>query len=157
MLESDNVILYFFAAGILLFIVEMLTLSFYAFFLSIGSFIVALCLYLGFSFSISLSVGALLSLLCSVIFQRIFQKKTVPARIEQSPFTHLIGGTGMLVEGISSKESYGTVVVDGTAWRAMASCPLEKGIEVMITAIDSENSMTVIVKRLNTLNKECTV
>ncbi|MEG2172464.1 MAG: NfeD family protein [Desulfovibrionaceae bacterium] len=135
----------FLVMGIAFFIAELLTLSFYAFFISIGCLLVALFLFLKCSFTLSLCAGAVLTLTCVVVFQKIFGKKR-QQQAPISPFENLIGEKGVLSEGING--SHGTVVIGGTSWRAVADTSLASGTCVVVSALDPVENMTLVVKKI---------
>lgn len=142
------------ALGIAFFIAEILTMSFYAFFISIGCLFAALFLFLQFSFITSLCAGAVLTLICIVVFQRMFQKKHPNTHRQKSPFEYLKGTKGTLSEAIDGEKSHGAVIIDGTAWRAMANEAIACGAQVVVVDIDAAENMTLIVKKLDTLYQE---
>lgn len=146
MFELSPLVTGFLVVALACFIVEMMTFTFYAFFLSIGCLIVALLLYFHTPFMVAMGVGALLTLAFGVVFQKKFQKKSFQAR-QPSPLDTLIGEKGFLAEGIDSPSSYGTVIIDGTAWRATAHEAIEKGGSVVVASIAHDPDMTVIVKK----------
>lgn len=149
--DNNVIIVVCIALGIAFFIAEILTMSFYAFFISIGCLFAALFLFLKFSFIASICAGAALTLICIVVFQRMFQKKHPNSTTQKSPFENLKGAKGTLSESIEGAKTYGAVIIDGTAWRAMADEPIACGAQVLVTAIDTVETTTVIVKKIETL------
>lgn len=152
MFEYDFFVIVFLVLGICLLIAEVLTVSFYALFVAIGCLLISLFLSLKISFFISLCSGAFLAIVCIVIFQRLFQKKNLQTHAQKSPFENLIGEKGVLSEAIEDSEGYGIALIAGTAWRAKANSAIEMGAEVVVTGLSSEESTTVIVKKLTSLN-----
>lgn len=134
--------------AIAVFIAEMFTMTFYAFFVSIGCALAAVFVGFHFSLMVALCSGGLLTTVCIVIFQRLFQKNRRNATPEETPFANLVGQRGVLSEGILGKGQYGAVVLDGTAWRACAEEAINRGSEVVVTGLDQMDRTTVVVKEI---------
>lgn len=149
MFEVSSIVIAFLVAALLCFIVEMMTLTFYAFFLSLGCLLVALLLYFHASLMASVALGDILTLVLGVVFQRKFQKRQYQIQ-QSSPLDTLVGEKGILSEGIDSPAGYGTVIIDGTAWRATALEAIEKGGSVAVVSLAPEQDMTVIVEKSKT-------
>lgn len=140
-------ILFFIALGIALFIVEMLTITFYALFVSIAALVVALCLYLSMSLTLSLIIGGTWAVLCCIVFQKYFQKKGLqPA--PHAPFENLVGQKGTVSESIDAQSLLGAVVIDGTVWRARANRPLAQGESIVVTQATTPQDMTIFVQKV---------
>lgn len=147
MFGLDTGVLFFIAMAIALFIVEILTITFYAFFLSVASFVVAACLYNDISLIVSLIIGGTLALICSIVFQRTFQKKRFqPAQL--SPFENLVGQKGTVSESIDAQSLMGTVVIGGTAWRVRSGCAISQGEIVLVTKAGSPQDMILYVEKV---------
>lgn len=146
MFEVSPIISAFLVAALVFFVVEMMTFTFYAFFLSIGCLIVALLLYLEASLMVSVGIGGILTCVLGLVFQKKFQKKNYQARSSSSLDT-LIGEKGILSEGIDGPASYGTIIIDGTAWRATAHEAINKGVSVVVASLAPEQDMTVVVEK----------
>lgn len=147
-MEFTNGVYTLFGLAIAIFIVEMFTLTFYAFFVSVGCALAAVFLGFGFSLQVALCIGALLTTGCIVVFQRLFQKNRNNASPAETPFTNLIGQRGVLTEAIAAKGQHGAVLLDGTAWRAAADTAILKGRTVAVTGIDPTDRSTVWVEEL---------
>lgn len=146
MFELSPIVVSFLVAALVLFIVEMMTFTFFAFFLSLGCLIVALLVYFHFSLMVAVGIGGVLMLTVGIVFQKKFQKKQYQTQ-QVSSLDALIGEKGILSEGIDSPANYGTVIIDGTAWRATASEAIEQGSSVVVACIASKQNMTVVVEK----------
>lgn len=148
MFEFSSPIIFFIVIAIVCFIVEMFTLSFYAIFISIGCLFISLFLYLDYSFFTALCLGGVLAIIGLILFQKYFQKKAMP-QISANPLQNLIGQKGNLLEAIGGLDNQGTVILDGTAWRAAAPTPIAKDSQVLVVDIYSLDTLTVLVKQIS--------
>lgn len=146
MFELSPIVTGFLVAALVCFIVEMMTFTFYAFFLSIGCMVVALLLYFDTSLMLAVSLGGTVTLAIGVLFQTKFQRKSFQPS-SASVLDTLLGEKGILSKGIDGPANYGTVIIDGTAWRATAHEAIETGGSVAVVSIAPEQDMTVVVKK----------
>lgn len=140
-------VLLFIALGIALVVVEILTLTFYAIFLAVAAFVVALCLHSGLSLTLSLCIGGALAVICSLVFQKNFQKKRFQSA-PVSPFANLMGQKGIVSESIDAQSLQGAVVIDGTTWRATSDTAIAQGENVVVSSVGNAQDMTLGVKKI---------
>lgn len=106
--------------GIILVIVELLTVTFFSIFLAIGAFAAALSAFFTQNVIIHISVFIIFAAL-SFIFGKSFLGKffKVNEEIRPSTINALLGKTGIVIAEIK-EDSPGQVKVDGTVWTAIA-------------------------------------
>lgn len=133
--------------GIILLIIEVITVSFLSIFFAIGCFIAALV-----SFIIPFWQGQIL-IMCitsviGVIFGRNILQKYFEVNKEVKPSTidALIGKTGIVVKEINSDE-LGLVKINGEVWSATTSNPrvIHKDANVVVEKIDGVKLIVKII------------
>jgi membrane protein implicated in regulation of membrane protease activity len=125
-------------AGILLFIVEMLTFTFFAAAFGVAAFVTAYASTKDIGTTWELGTFAITSALCVLAVRPLFSK-VIYKRSEHKPVlvAGLIGQGGTVVDEIESEGGHGRVKTGGEEWRAIACDPrgIPAGTRVEIVAV----------------------
>ncbi|MCP8968913.1 NfeD family protein [Ectobacillus ponti] len=131
-------VIWLLAAGFL-FVVEMLTLTFYLLWLGVGALAGAIAaLALPGSFLAQVLVACLTALVLTIYSKRISGKVRI-GRGYQDAVDTLVGRQAVVIQDIS-KEGNGIVKVGGDLWSAKADEPIGKGETVTIV----QRSSTIV-------------
>ncbi|MCI0764308.1 NfeD family protein [Bacillus sp. TL12] len=135
-------VIWFIIAGIL-FIAEMLSITFYMLWLGIGAVVGGLiALFAPEALFLQVVVGAIVSLTLTFFTKRI-SKNFREAKGFTDTVDKLTGKQGIIVQAITTGEN-GIVKVDGDTWTAISDVPISAGEKVIVI----KRSSTVLhVKR----------
>jgi len=123
-------VIWFIIAGIL-FIAEMLSITFYMLWLGIGAVVGGLiALFAPDALLLQVTVGAIVSLTLTFFTKRI-SKNFREAKGFTDTVDMLVGKKGIVVQAITN-ETNGIVKVDGDTWTAIADDPIEVGEKVIV-------------------------
>ncbi|WP_369899961.1 NfeD family protein [Bacillus manliponensis] len=135
-------VVWFIIAG-LLFIAEMLTITFYLLWLGIGAVVGGIiALFLPDSLLLQVIIASVVSLILTVFTKRI-SKNFKEAKGYTDAVDQLIGKRGVMTRSITENEN-GIVKVDGDTWTAAANEPILEGERVVVI---KRNSTVVHVER----------
>lgn len=134
----DAWVIWLIAAGVLL-VFEMMTLTFYLLWLSLGAAVAAIiALIAPEGFLLQVLVGCLVALGLT-FFTKPIVKKLRASKGFQDTGTELVGKQGVVVEPIEQGQ-YGIVKVGGDTWSAISTQTLRKDERVRVL----ERSSTII-------------
>ncbi|MGH1326061.1 NfeD family protein [Bacillus pretiosus] len=123
-------VIWFIIAGIL-FIAEMLSITFYMLWLGIGAVVGGLiALFAPEALLLQVIVGAIVSLTLTFFTKRI-SKNFREAKGFTDTVDMLVGKKGTVMQAITNKAN-GIVKVDGDTWTATANDPIEAGEKVIV-------------------------
>ncbi|MBY7113005.1 NfeD family protein [Bacillus sp. 17RED48] len=123
-------VIWFVIAGIL-FIAEMLSITFYMLWLGIGAVIGGLiALFAPEALLLQVVAGAIVSLTLTFFTKRI-SKNFREAKGFTDTVDMLVGKKGIVMQAIT-KEANGIVKVDGDIWTAIADDPIDAGEKVIV-------------------------
>jgi inner membrane protein len=135
-------VIWFIIAGIL-FIAEMLSITFYMLWLGIGAVVGGLiALFAPDALLLQVTVGAIVSLTLTFFTKRI-SKNFREAKGFTDTVDMLVGKKGIVMQAITS-EANGIVKVDGDTWTAIADDPIDAGEKVIVI---KRNSTILQVKK----------
>lgn len=135
-------VVWFIIAGIL-FIAEMLTVTFYLLWLGIGAVVGGvIALLVPNSLLLQVIIASVVSLILTVFTKRI-SKNFREAKGYTDAVDQLIGKTGVITQAVTENEN-GIVKVDGDTWTAAASEPILEGERVVVV---KRSSTVVYVER----------
>lgn len=130
-------IVWFIIAGVL-FIAEMLTVTFYLLWLGIGAIVGGIiALIVPNSLFLQVIIASIVSLVLTVFTKRL-SKKFREAKGYIDAVDQLVGKTGIVTQAITESEN-GIVKIDGDTWTATSHEPI------------SEEERVVVVKRSSTV------
>lgn len=132
-------------AGILLFLIEIFTPSFFAASLAIGAFASAIFAWMGFNLEWQLFVLSIVSLASMFLLRPIIKNKFYTNKETKSNADAIIGRTGKVVQAIGSE--MGRVAIDGDEWQCHANGS-EVALGTMVRVIERE-SIILTVEPLN--------
>ena len=131
----------------LLIIVELCTVSFFAFFPAVGAFIAYITALLDFSLNLQIIVFLATSTLL-IVFMKPIIDKLVKVPTKKTNVDRIISKTGIVIEKIDKFNGTGMVKIDGEVWSALAEKEDEiieknskikvlevKGVKVIVTKI----------------------
>lgn len=124
--------------GIILLIIEAITVSFVSVFFAIGCFIAGLASFMIPSWGAQIVIMCLISGIGVAFGRNVLQKYfKVNKEIKPSTIDALIGKTGLVVKKINSDES-GLVKLNGEVWSATSvnSIEIPKNVNVVVERID---------------------
>lgn len=134
----DAWVVWLIAAGVLL-VFEMMTLTFYLLWLSLGAAVAAIiALIAPEGFLLQVSVGCLVALALT-FFTKPIVKRLRASKGFQDAGTEIVGKQGVVVEPIEHGQ-YGIVKVGGDTWSATSTQTLRKDERVRVL----ERSSTII-------------
>ncbi|MGW6189917.1 NfeD family protein [Bacillus cereus] len=123
-------VIWFIIAGIL-FIAEMLSITFYMLWLGIGAVVGGLiALFAPDALFLQVAVGAIVSLTLTFFTKRI-SKNFREAKGFTDTVDKLVGKKGIVMQTITS-EVNGIVKVDGDTWTAISDTPIDAGEKVVV-------------------------
>ncbi|MED1613080.1 NfeD family protein [Bacillus paranthracis] len=123
-------VIWFIIAGIL-FIAEMLSITFYMLWLGIGAVVGGLiALFVPEALLLQVFVGAIVSLTLTFFTKRI-SKNFREAKGFTDTVDMLAGKKGIVMQAITN-EANGIVKVDGDTWTAIADDPIDAGEKVIV-------------------------
>ncbi|MED2839282.1 NfeD family protein [Bacillus wiedmannii] len=123
-------VIWFMIAGIL-FIAEMLSITFYMLWLGIGAVVGGLiALFAPEALLLQVGAGAIVSLTLTFFTKRI-SKNFREAKGFTDTVDMLVGKKGIVMQAIT-KEANGIVKVDGDIWTAIADDPIDAGEKVIV-------------------------
>ncbi|PEJ06932.1 NfeD family protein [Bacillus wiedmannii] len=123
-------VIWFIIAGIL-FIAEMLSITFYMLWLGIGAVVGGLiALFAPEALLLQVVAGAIVSLTLTFFTKRI-SKNFREAKGFTDTVDMLVGKKGIVMQAIT-KEANGIVKVDGDIWTAIADDPIDTGEKVIV-------------------------
>ncbi|MEQ3594471.1 NfeD family protein [Bacillus albus] len=123
-------VIWFIIAGIL-FIAEMLSITFYMLWLGIGAVVGGLiALFAPEALLLQVIVGAIVSLTLTFFTKRI-SKNFREAKGFTDTVDMLVGKKGIVMQAITNKAN-GIVKVDGDTWTATADDPIDAGEKVIV-------------------------
>ncbi|ALQ67736.1 NfeD family protein [Bacillus thuringiensis] len=123
-------VIWFIIAGIL-FIAEMLSITFYMLWLGIGAVVGGLiALFAPEALLLQVVAGAIVSLTLTFFTKRI-SKNFREAKGFTDTVDLLVGKKGIIMRAIT-KEANGIVKVDGDTWTAIADDPIDAGEKVIV-------------------------
>ncbi|EJS66025.1 MULTISPECIES: NfeD family protein [Bacillus] len=123
-------VIWFIIAGIL-FIAEMLSITFYMLWLGIGAVVGGLiALFAPEALLLQVVAGAIVSLTLTFFTKRI-SKNFREAKGFTDTVDMLVGKKGIVMQAIT-KEANGIVKVDGDIWTAIADDPIDAGEKVIV-------------------------
>lgn len=123
-------VIWFIIAGIL-FIAEMLSITFYMLWLGIGAVVGGLiALFAPEALLLQVIVGAIVSLTLTFFTKRI-SKNFREAKGFTDTVDMLVGKKGIIMQAITNKAN-GIVKVDGDTWTATADDPIDAGEKVIV-------------------------
>jgi len=123
-------VIWFIIAGIL-FIAELLSITFYMLWLGIGAVVGGLiALFVPEALLLQVIVGGIVSLTLTFFTKRI-SKNFREAKGFTDTVDLLVGKKGIVMQAITSK-SNGIVKVDGDTWTAIADDPIDVGEKVIV-------------------------
>ncbi|HDR7783169.1 MULTISPECIES: NfeD family protein [Bacillus] len=123
-------VIWFVIAGIL-FIAEMLSITFYMLWLGIGAVVGGLiALFAPEALLLQVVAGAIVSLTLTFFTKRI-SKNFREAKGFTDTVDMLVGKKGIVMQAIT-KEANGIVKVDGDIWTAIADDPIDAGEKVIV-------------------------
>lgn len=123
-------VIWFIIAGIL-FIAEMLSITFYMLWLGIGAVVGGLiALFAPEALFLQVVVGAIVSLTLTFFTKRI-SKNFREAKGFTDTVDKLAGKKGIIMQAITSEEN-GIVKVDGDTWTAISEVPISAGEKVIV-------------------------
>ncbi|UOB81012.1 NfeD family protein [Bacillus sp. ZJS3] len=123
-------VIWFIIAGIL-FIAEMLSITFYMLWLGIGAVVGGLiALFAPEALLLQVIVGAIVSLTLTFFTKRI-SKNFREAKGFTDTVDMLVGKKGIVMQAVTN-ETNGIVKVDGDTWTAIADDPIDAGEKVIV-------------------------
>ncbi|KXY10750.1 NfeD family protein [Bacillus wiedmannii] len=123
-------VIWFIIAGIL-FIAEMLSITFYMLWLGIGAVVGGLiALFAPEALLLQVVAGAIVSLTLTFFTKRI-SKNFREAKGFTDTVDMLVGKKGIVMQAVT-KEANGIVKVDGDIWTAIADDPIDAGEKVIV-------------------------
>ncbi|HDR7639677.1 NfeD family protein [Bacillus wiedmannii] len=123
-------VIWFIIAGIL-FIAEMLSITFYMLWLGIGAVVGGLiALFAPEALLLQVVAGAIVSLTLTFFTKRI-SKNFREAKGFTDTVDMLVGKKGIVMQAIT-KEANGIVKVDGDIWTAIADDPIDAGEKIIV-------------------------
>ena len=128
-------------AAVVLFILELLTLSFFLLCFSVGAVVAAVCALCGLGTGVQILAFAIGSLLAFLFIRpvliRHFNRRS--ASRPKANVDALVGKQGRVVEAVEGGIHCGRVTIDGDNWQARSDDgqPIGVGEVVTVTAIDS--------------------
>jgi membrane protein implicated in regulation of membrane protease activity len=132
--------------GFVMLIIEMFTLSFFAFFLAMGALFTALLTYLGIlpGVAYQIIVFSVSSVLFLVFLRKVLKSKFSRAK-EGTDYSEFVGDKVTVTRDIPAEGS-GKVLYRGTEWDAVSidGKPIERDVVVTILKMDG---ITAYVKR----------
>ncbi|WP_410982302.1 NfeD family protein [Bacillus cereus] len=135
-------VIWFIIAGIL-FIAEMLSITFYMLWLGIGAVVGGLiALFAPEALFLQVVVGAIVSLTLTFFTKRI-SKNFREAKGFTDTVDKLAGKKGIILQAITNEEN-GIVKVDGDTWTAISDVPIAAGERVIVI---KRNSTVLHVKK----------
>lgn len=135
-------VIWFVIAG-LLFIAEMLTVTFYLLWLGIGAVVGGLiALFVPNSLLLQVVIASIVSLVLTIFTKRI-SKNFREAKGYTDAVDQLVGKKGIIVQTITN-EANGIVKIDGDMWTAVSDEPILDGENVIVV---KRSSTVVHVKR----------
>ncbi|EMI9088347.1 NfeD family protein [Bacillus cereus group sp. RP37] len=135
-------VIWFIIAGIL-FIAEMLSITFYMLWLGIGAVVGGLiALFVPEALLLQVIAGAIVSLTLTFFTKRI-SKNFREAKGFTDTVDMLVGKKGIIMQAITN-ETNGIVKVDGDTWTAIADDPIDAGEKVIVI---KRNSTILQVKK----------
>jgi membrane protein implicated in regulation of membrane protease activity len=135
-------VIWFVIAG-LLFIAEMLTVTFYLLWLGIGAVVGGLiALFIPNSLLLQVVIASIVSLILTILTKRI-SKNFREAKGYTDTVDQLVGKKGIMVQTITN-EANGIVKIDGDMWTAVSDEPILDGESVIVV---KRRSTVVHVKR----------
>ncbi|MGG2092456.1 NfeD family protein [Bacillus sp. S13(2024)] len=135
-------VIWFVIAG-LLFIAEMLTVTFYLLWIGIGAVVGGLiALFVPNSLLLQVVIASIVSLILTIFTKRI-SKNFREAKGYTDAVDQLVGKKGIIVKTITN-EANGIVKIDGDMWTAVSDEPILDGESVIVV---KRNSTVVHVKR----------
>jgi inner membrane protein len=124
--------------GFIMLVIEMFSLSFFAFFIAMGALLTALLTYLGILPTITLQI--VIFCISSVLFL-VFLRKLLKRKFSQAKggldYTEFVGDKATLIHTIP-ENGRGKIFYRGTEWDAMSidGKPIEKDTQVTILKMD---------------------
>ncbi|MDM5193321.1 NfeD family protein [Bacillus hominis] len=123
-------VIWFIIAGIL-FIAEMLSITFYMLWLGIGAVVGGLiALFAPDALFLQVVIGGIVSLTLTFFTKRI-SKNFREAKGFTDTVDMLVGKKGIVMQAIT-REANGIVKVDGDTWTAIADTPIDAGEKVVV-------------------------
>lgn len=130
-----NLAIVWFVFAVVLFIVEMLTPSFFLIWFGIGAVVAAIAAYFGVSFAGQWIIFFVVSLPLTLLSRR-FAKKITKESPEKSNIDEYIGIKAVVLEDIIHIENKGLVRVKQEEWRADAEEVIPKGTIVEVVGYE---------------------
>lgn len=131
----------------LLLIIELCTVSFFAFFPAMGALLASITALLKFNTEIQIIVFLVTTVLL-IIFMKPFTDKIIKVPTKKTNVDRIISKTGIVIEDIDKFKGTGMVKIDGEIWSALAENEDEiikkdskikvlkvKGVKVIVTKI----------------------
>lgn len=123
--------------GFLMLVIEMFSLSFFAFFIAVGALITALLAYLGIlpNLTLQIIVFAVSSVLSLIFLRKIIKEKF--SRVKGKEYSEFIGEVVKVTRTIPANGS-GKILFRGTEWEAKSedNAPRNEGEQVTIVRMD---------------------
>ncbi len=124
-------VIWFIIAGIL-FIAEMLSITFYMLWLGIGAVVGGLiALFAPDALLLQVTVGAIVSLTLTFFTKKNFKKTFEKQKGFTDTVDMLVGKRGIVMQAITN-EANGIVKVDGDTWTAIADSSIDAGEKVVV-------------------------
>lgn len=129
----------YWVVGALFFVIaEVFTSGFAVICFSFGCLAAAICSACGVELTLSVAVFAVGSALALVTIRPLVIRYILPRRKQtRTNASAMIGKVVRVVEPIDGTGDTGTVRLDGSEWRAVATEPIAAGERVTIVAVDS--------------------
>ncbi len=148
--ESLEMVHFWIGLGLILAIVEVITVSFFTLPFSLGAFVTSLFAWAGTPTEYQFGIFAVVSVAMLFVIQKTLKQYLLKRKGEEklSNVHSLVGKVGVVVDPVEGELTRGSVKIGGEVWSAISSQPerLTKGVQVVIDHVEGA-TVTVVPKQ----------